>query len=222
MANATCPIATAGDLMTPTPRTCSPFSSVLEAVLIFRDAECGAVPVVNAGQPVGILTDRDVVLALAQHSNVVDLPVDDVMTKGAITIGPDASLEEVRRNSPNTASAASWLSAPPASSTASSPRRISPATCPRRPRPPCEASSTRTDRRVCAELGVEAHRKAAACAGRPRPARSGLRPGYLPAPLIFRPVSLTACPTSWAAFLSFSAAFSVAASPRKRRRRCRP
>lgn len=86
----------ASDLMTPSPRTCSPFSSVLEAVLIFRDARCGAVPIVNAGQPVGILTDRDVVLALAEHPDIVNLPVSDVMTQGAITVGPDASFEEVR------------------------------------------------------------------------------------------------------------------------------
>jgi hypothetical protein len=34
---------TAADLMTAAPRTCSTFSTVLEAVLIFRDADCGAV-----------------------------------------------------------------------------------------------------------------------------------------------------------------------------------
>ena len=65
---------TAADLMTPNPRTCSPFSSVLEAVLIFRDADCGAGPVVDAGQPVGILTDRDVALALADHPDLASRP----------------------------------------------------------------------------------------------------------------------------------------------------
>ncbi len=96
MADATRQIATAADVMTPSPRTCSPFSSVLEAVLIFRDADCGAVPVVDGGQPVGILTDRDVVLALADRPDVVDLPVSDVMTKGAVSVTPTAWLEEVR------------------------------------------------------------------------------------------------------------------------------
>ena len=86
---------TAADVMTPSPRTCSPFSTVLEAVLIFRDADCGAVPVVDTGQPLGILTDRDVALALADHPNLAGLPVADVMTKGAITVLPDAPLAEV-------------------------------------------------------------------------------------------------------------------------------
>lgn len=86
---------TAADVMTPSPRTCSPFSSVLEAVLIFRDADCGAVPVVDAGQPVGILTDRDVALALADHPDLAALPVSEVMTQGTITVRPDATLHEV-------------------------------------------------------------------------------------------------------------------------------
>jgi len=51
---------TAADLITPGPRTCSPFSTVTEAALIFRDENCGALPVVENGRPVGMLTDRDV------------------------------------------------------------------------------------------------------------------------------------------------------------------
>jgi CBS domain-containing protein len=87
---------TAADVMTPSPRTCSPFSTVLEAVLIFRDADCGAVPVVDAGQPVGIVTDRDVALALADVPDLPNRPVSDVMTKGAVTVPPDAPLDEIK------------------------------------------------------------------------------------------------------------------------------
>ena len=54
---------TAADVMTASPRTCSTFSTVLEAVLIFRDNDCGAVPILAEGKPVAILTDRDVALA---------------------------------------------------------------------------------------------------------------------------------------------------------------
>jgi CBS domain-containing protein len=87
---------TAADVMTPNPHTCSAYSSVLEAVLIFRDADCGAVPVVDGGQPIGILTDRDVALALAAYPDVAKRPVADIMTKGAISIAPDAPLDVVR------------------------------------------------------------------------------------------------------------------------------
>lgn len=87
---------TAADVMTPSPRTCSPFSSVLEAVLIFRDADCGAVPVVDAGLPVGILTDRDVALALAEHPDIASRPVSDIMSKITVTIAPTTPLEQVK------------------------------------------------------------------------------------------------------------------------------
>src|SRR5205085_2777740 len=89
--------AVAADVMTPSPRTCSPFSSVLEAVLIFRDADCGAVPVTDGGRPLGIPTDRDVALALADHPDLTGVPVSQIMTKGVVTVGPDAPLDEVRQ-----------------------------------------------------------------------------------------------------------------------------
>jgi CBS domain-containing protein len=87
---------TASDIMTPSPRTCSPFSSVLEAVMIFRDADCGAVPVLKDGKPIGVLTDRDVALALASYPDLVSRPVEDIMTDEVITIDSNASIDTVR------------------------------------------------------------------------------------------------------------------------------
>lgn len=87
---------TAADVMTPNPRTCSIFSTVLEAVLIFRDADCGAVPIVEDGKPVGILTDRDVALALADHDDTLSrLPVGQIMSRGVVSVPPDASIDTV-------------------------------------------------------------------------------------------------------------------------------
>lgn len=87
---------TASDLMTPNPRTCSTFSTVLEAVLIFRDADCGAVPVLGDGKPVGILTDRDVALALAAHGeSLPGMPVSAIMTRGVVSVAPGDSLDTV-------------------------------------------------------------------------------------------------------------------------------
>jgi CBS domain-containing protein len=88
---------TAADVMTSGPRTCSTFSTVLEAVMIFRDADCGAVPVLEDGKPVGILTDRDVAMALADHPDLVSRPVADVMTRGVISVTPNATLEAIRQ-----------------------------------------------------------------------------------------------------------------------------
>jgi CBS domain-containing protein len=87
---------TAQDVMTANPRTCSTFSTVLEAVMIFRDADCGAVPVLENGKPVGVLTDRDVALALAEHPDLAGRRVSDIMSKDVISVPPDASLATVK------------------------------------------------------------------------------------------------------------------------------
>jgi CBS domain-containing protein len=86
---------TAANVMTPNPRTCSAFSTMLEASMLFQDVGCGAVPVVDAGQPIGILTDRDVALAVANNADLGNLPVADFMTKEVFSVTPDVSLEEV-------------------------------------------------------------------------------------------------------------------------------
>ena len=88
-------VPTAADVMTPSPRTCSPFSTVLEAVMIFRDADCGAVPIVDAGKPVGVLTDRDVALALAEIPDLVGHSVSEIMSKDPITVSPETPVSEI-------------------------------------------------------------------------------------------------------------------------------
>src|SRR3954452_5386638 len=87
---------TAAEIMPPIPRTCSPFSTVTEAALIFRDADCGAVPVMDQGKPAGILTDRDVALAAAAYPDLLGRPVSDVMTRDVVTVPADAPLAAVR------------------------------------------------------------------------------------------------------------------------------
>ncbi len=86
----------AADVMTASPRTCSPSSTITEASLIFRDEGCGAVPVIDEGRPVGILTDRDVALAVAPYPDLHRRPVSDVMTKAVVTVALDDRLQAIR------------------------------------------------------------------------------------------------------------------------------
>ena len=86
---------TAADVMTSSPRTCSTFSTVLETVMIFRDCDCGAVPILAEGKPVAILTDRDVALAVATYPDLVSRPVSDIMSPGVVAVAPEDSLKEV-------------------------------------------------------------------------------------------------------------------------------
>ncbi len=88
---------TAADVMTPLPRTCSIYSAVLEAVMIFRDADCGAVPILDEGKPVAILTDRDVALALGDTPDLVDQPVSAIMKPEIVAVRPEDSILQVCR-----------------------------------------------------------------------------------------------------------------------------
>jgi predicted transcriptional regulator len=86
---------TAAGVMTPAPRTCSTFSTVLEAVMIFRDNECGAVPILEEGKPIAVLTDRDVALAIADYPDLANRPVSDIMRPGIVAVAPQDSLADV-------------------------------------------------------------------------------------------------------------------------------
>jgi membrane protein len=88
---------TAAGIMTESPSTCSSFSTITEAALIFRDHDCGAVPVLEDGKPVGILTDRDIALAIGRYPDLAGRPVSDIMTRETATVPADASLEDVKR-----------------------------------------------------------------------------------------------------------------------------
>jgi CBS domain-containing protein len=88
-------VMTAADVMTVAPHTCSSFSTVLEAVMIFREKDCGAVPILADGKPVAILTDRDVALALSEFPDVVSRPVSEIVAPGIVAVAPNDTLERV-------------------------------------------------------------------------------------------------------------------------------
>lgn len=85
----------ASDVMNSSPRTCSRFSRVIEAVLIFKDEDCGLVPIIEEGKPIGVVTDRDIALALATHDDLVDHPIEEIMTTSIISVAPDLPISEV-------------------------------------------------------------------------------------------------------------------------------
>jgi len=93
--DASSPEPTAADVMTPISRTCSPFSTVTEAVMVFKDENTGMIPVVDAGKPVGVVIDRNVALAVVDVPDLGQQPVTSVMAKDVPTIAADAGLDQV-------------------------------------------------------------------------------------------------------------------------------
>jgi CBS domain-containing protein len=68
------------EIMTESPKACAPDSSVREAAVLMRDNDCGVLPVVQRGRLVGIVTDRDLCLGLAECDRPASqVSVDEIM-----------------------------------------------------------------------------------------------------------------------------------------------
>jgi len=82
------------DVMTPNPRTVSPQDSIQSAARIMRDEDTGFVPVVDNGKPVGVVTDRDIVIRAVAEDGQINRPVREIVTKELIAVHPDMSVSE--------------------------------------------------------------------------------------------------------------------------------
>ena len=95
------------DVMTPNPVTISPSNSLRTAKRLMEEGNFRRLPVVEGGRLVGIITDRDLRLALNSplvlrdkwyDSYLLDhMSVEACMTPDPITIAPDAPLDEAIR-----------------------------------------------------------------------------------------------------------------------------
>jgi CBS domain-containing protein len=82
------------EVMTPNPRTVSPDDSIQSAARIMRDEDTGAVPVVEDGRPVGMVTDRDIVIRAVADGGVTDRSVRDIVTTNVVYATPDMSTRD--------------------------------------------------------------------------------------------------------------------------------
>jgi len=86
------------DVMTESPRTCEPHATVLEAARIMREEDVGPIPVVDHGRPVGVITDRDIVLrVVAEGRDPAMTTVGDIATNDLISVRPEQPLDEALR-----------------------------------------------------------------------------------------------------------------------------
>jgi CBS domain-containing protein len=73
------------DAMTKQVVSVRPFQNIGEAAKIMSDNNVGAVPVVEKGQVVGILTDRDIAIRAVARNLGPSTEVRDIMTKNVVT-----------------------------------------------------------------------------------------------------------------------------------------
>ena len=76
--------------------TVQPTQTVKEAVTLLAQHNIGALVVVGkSGEPVGIISERDIIRRAADRENVFSLPVEAVMTADLITGMPQDDLKSV-------------------------------------------------------------------------------------------------------------------------------
>lgn len=94
------------DWMVRDPFTMSPQATMAEAAAVLESHRIRHLPITDAGRLVGMLSDRDVLLASmprprreANHPDALLrlVRVEQVMTRDPVTVGPDAPIEEAAR-----------------------------------------------------------------------------------------------------------------------------
>jgi CBS domain-containing protein len=87
----------AADIMTKNPCFCSSNDSIADVAKTMRDHDCGAVPIVDNGKAVGIVTDRDLVVrALATGTNPAAM-VGEIASRDLCFCALDDDVKDVER-----------------------------------------------------------------------------------------------------------------------------
>lgn len=81
------------DVMTANVEACSAQDNFQSAASKMSSLGVGALPVVQNGQVVGMVTDRDLVVRGLSHNNAAGT-IQGVMSNHVVTVSPDASVEE--------------------------------------------------------------------------------------------------------------------------------
>ncbi len=75
--------------------TVGPDASVIEGIRVMREATVGAVLVVDGGQPLGIFSERDVMLrVVSENKDPKTTKMREVMTGPVLTIDKDTSTDD--------------------------------------------------------------------------------------------------------------------------------
>ena len=86
----------AKDLMTSEPKTCSRETNLAAAAEIMLAGDCGMLPIVDEGRLVGVVTDRDLFIALAtRNRRATELTLGEVAQSPVYTCTPEDEADAV-------------------------------------------------------------------------------------------------------------------------------
>jgi CBS domain-containing protein len=85
---------TVRDVMSTNVEYCTPVDNVYEVAIKMRDLNVGAIPIVDHGRLVGMITDRDIVVRGIAEKHPGSTQVTEIMSDQLITVAPDTSVQE--------------------------------------------------------------------------------------------------------------------------------
>src|SRR5688572_25543898 len=77
------------EIMTENVRTATPATTLRDVAALMRDGDMGAVPVIDNGRLIGIVTDRDIVVRVIADGKDAGTAVSEAMTTELFTVTPD-------------------------------------------------------------------------------------------------------------------------------------
>ncbi len=84
------------DVMTAHVKCCSPSTDLAAAAAMMFEGDCGALPVLLEHKVMGILTDRDIAIALGTRGKLAsEIPVGEVMSTTMYACDPDDDIHTV-------------------------------------------------------------------------------------------------------------------------------
>jgi CBS domain-containing protein len=82
------------EIMTTDVETCSLLDNVYEVAVKMKELNVGAIPVVDNGKLVGMITDRDIVIRGIAEKHPPSSKVEEIMSSQLATVTPDTSTRE--------------------------------------------------------------------------------------------------------------------------------
>lgn len=83
------------DVMTSRVTSTGPGDTIEHAARLMADEDVGALPIVEAGQIVGMVTDRDIAVRAVAGATGGKAPVRRIMSTDVVTCSPDDQLDDV-------------------------------------------------------------------------------------------------------------------------------
>jgi CBS domain-containing protein len=78
------------DIMTKEPRTCALDTNLATAAALMLAADCGMLPVVEDGKLIGVVTDRDLFIALGTRNRcAAEMTIAEALQQPAVSCGPE-------------------------------------------------------------------------------------------------------------------------------------